>query len=133
MELKVLTCFALMAAILFVILCKNGVIREGRGGGGGRGGRGFGGAGVGRGFGGGIGRGFGGRRGWGRRGYGGGYGYSWWPGWWYNPYYYYPDYVLTSDDQDCNVACLNGYKTAIDAGISKEDAQKILTECSKKC
>jgi hypothetical protein len=152
MELNVLVCIALAACIIFVLACRSGVIRENRGGGGGGGGRGggggmggrgggMGGRGMGRGFGGGMGRGMG--RGFGRgRGRGlwggsnmsyGGWGYNWWPGWWNNPSYYYPDYVLTSDDETCNLSCLNSYKSAIDANVPKETAQKILVDCAAKC
>lgn len=145
-DIKVLICIILSAVIIFILACRSGIIRENKGFGGGRGG-GRGGGGGGRGFGGrgfgGFGRGggrggFGGRGGhWGGRGGGwrGGYGGGWWgwPSWWYNPYYYYPDYVITSDDEGCNTACLNSYKAAIDAGVEKEKAVKILEECAKKC
>ena len=148
MELKVLVCIALAVSIIFVLACRSGVIRENRGGGGGGGGRGGGGGmggrggGMGRG-GGGMGRGGwhgGGRGGRGRGWYGGGgssgyggWGYDWWPGWWYNSSYYYPDYVVSGTNEGCNIACLNSYKSAIDTGVSKETAQKILVDCAAKC
>lgn len=161
MELKVLVCIALAASIIFVLACRSGVIREGRGGGGGGGGggghgggggRGGGGGGMGRGGGGGgMGRGGGGWHGGGRGGHGGrgrgwyggggssgyggygGWGYNWWPGWWYDSPYYYPEYVVSSSNEGCNLACLNSYKSAIDTGVSKETAQKILVDCAAKC
>ena len=99
----------------------------GHGGGGhGGGGWGHGGHGGGYGHGGRRGRGWGG--GWG--GYGGYGGYYPWADWWYDPIYYTTSYQPPTSDP---CGCLDKYKTAIDMGMSKADAEaNVLRACIAK-
>ena len=157
-----LLCVVAAIVVAFLILQKCSNTRNlteglgggggGRGGGGGGGGRGGGGGGRGGGGGGrgggGGGRGGGGRGGgrgghhggWGRRGWGGwgggggwgGWG-GWWPSWWYDPLYYYDLYDIDYDVEADPCKCFNAYKAAIDAGVTKEDAGKILNKCAENC
>lgn len=108
----------------------------GRGGGMGRGG-GRGGGGMGRGGGGwhgGHGRGRGWRGGGWRYGssYGGDYGaWPWWWDYWYDPFYYIDDSRLQNiEDDPCD--CFGKYKNAMDSGVVKDEAKKILMSCVDK-
>lgn len=113
-------------------------------GGGGRGGSGLGRGGIGRG-GGGIGR--GGWRGRGRGGWGCGRGgcrgrgwqygptygdspnsWPWWWAWWYDPFYFVEEPQIQNIEED-PCGCFERYKDAMDSGVIKEEAKKILVSC----
>ncbi len=49
--------------------------------------------------------------------------------WWYSPYYYFP-LTQNIDEDPCD--CFGKYKNAMDSGVIKTEAQKILTACVEK-
>lgn len=57
--------------------------------------------------------------------------WPWWWSWWYDPFYYVDDpRVQSMKDDPCD--CFGKYKAAVDAGVTKDDAKKILTSCVDK-
>ena len=137
------TCLLLLGGLVLVLFilcisCKSPreSYKEHHGSGGGHGGS-HGGSGHHGGgmHGGGRGRGWGGRgrrwgSGWG--GWSGSYGWGWpyYDDWWYQPIYYV-DSINPASYSDCG--CIMAYKSSIDAGLSKDEAVKVLTSCAHKC
>ena len=118
------------------------------GGGGGHGGGGHGGGGFHGGDGHGAFHGLhgGGGRGGRGRGRGRGSGYNdgdgvwdsgavwWWPSWWYDPMYYYADIDdVVSPNNQCDLGCLNAYKSCIDQKKGKDTCVGILEGCLSNC
>lgn len=57
--------------------------------------------------------------------------WPWWWEWWYDPFYYVDDSSLDDAETDpCD--CFGKYKESMDAGVKKEDSQKVLKQCIEK-